>query len=71
MEIHVVCFIFGAILLGVGLVGGGVTVKDLSLPRVSWFSRLISFALGAFLMVLGISLSPSVMNSTNIKLFSI
>jgi hypothetical protein len=65
MEIHVVCFIFGAILLGVGLVGGGIAVKDISVPKVPWFSRLIAFALGAFLMVLGISLSPSILSSTN------
>jgi hypothetical protein len=63
-ETHTICLVFGAILLGIGLIGGGISIKDFSIPKVPWFSRFISFALGACLMLLGLSMSPAMVNSS-------
>ena len=54
MNIPTICFIFGAGLFGIGIIGGGIQVKEFSIPKVPWFTRFISFALGGFLMILGL-----------------
>lgn len=54
MNIPTICFIFGAGLFGIGIIGGGIQLKEFSVPKVPWFTRFISFALGGFLMILGL-----------------
>lgn len=51
-----VVFIFGAILLALGLLGEGISIKDISFPRISKTSRFVLTLLGAFFLILGISL---------------
>lgn len=60
MELNLIAFLFGAILLGVAVVGGGFELKELKVPKVSWFPRFISALLGMFFIVLGIGLDASV-----------
>jgi hypothetical protein len=57
MGIDVVAFIFGAILLATGLWGGGVTVKDLSVPQIGPVPRAASIGLGIFIILMGIGLN--------------
>jgi len=59
MELSLVAFLFGAILLAVAILGGGFELKELKVPKVSWFPRFISSFLGMFFVVLGIGLETS------------
>jgi hypothetical protein len=56
MELNLVAFLFGAILLAVAILGGGFELKELKVPKVSWFPRLISAFMGMFFVVVGIGL---------------
>lgn len=55
MAFSAVVFIFGAILLALGLLGEGISIKDISFPRIPKTSRFILTLLGAFFLILGIS----------------
>lgn len=59
MGIDVVVFIFGAILLSTGLWGGGVTIRDLSVPKIGLVPRVTSIGMGIFIILIGISLNES------------
>ena len=37
MELNLVAFLFGAILLAVAILSGGFELKELKVPKVSWF----------------------------------
>jgi hypothetical protein len=60
MELNLVAFLFGAILLAVAVLGGGFELKELKVPKVSWFPRFVSALLGMFFIVLGIGLEVSI-----------
>jgi hypothetical protein len=55
--IDVVAFIFGAVLLATGLWGGGVSIKDLSVPKIGPVSRASSIGLGIVIILMGIGLN--------------
>lgn len=67
MNIATICFIFGAALLVVGIIGGGIEIKEFSIPKVSWLTRFISFVLGALLMVVGLQIDRTDKPSTSIQ----
>ncbi|MEL7039782.1 MAG: SH3 domain-containing protein [Cyanobacteria bacterium J06592_8] len=54
MDLPIIAFIFGASLLVVGCSGGGVSVKDITVPQVGIVSRVISGLSGMFLITLSI-----------------
>ena len=56
MDIPIIAFIFGASLLVVGCSGGGVSVKDITVPKVGIVSRVISGLSGMFLIAMSISM---------------
>ena len=56
MNEHTLAFIFGALLLLIGILGGGFEVKELKLPKVGWSIRLISSILGAFFIAIGLKI---------------
>jgi hypothetical protein len=56
MKLNLIAFLFGAILLAVAILGGGFELKELKVPKVSWFPRLISAFVGMFFVVVGIGL---------------
>jgi len=56
MKLNLIAFLFGAILLAVAILGGGFELKELKVPKVSWFPRLISAFVGRFCVVVGIGL---------------
>lgn len=56
MEIHAIAFCLGAILLLVGIVGGGFGVKEVKVPQVGKNIRLIAGGVGLFFIFFGIGL---------------
>ncbi len=57
-NINLVAFIFGAILLVAAITGGGHKIKEIELPSLSWFSRVISAFFGVF-FTFYVGLQPS------------
>lgn len=55
MDLHTLAFVFGALLLLIGLLGGGFEVKELKLPKVGWSIRLISITVGMFFLAIGLN----------------
>ena len=54
MSIEIIGFIFGCLLLFIGVVGGGIEVKEIKVPKISNVMRVISVILGiVFLIVAG------------------
>jgi hypothetical protein len=63
MRLNLVAFLAGIILLFVAILGGGFELKELKIPRVSWFPRLMSAFVGALFVVVGIGMEPLPPNS--------
>ncbi|ASC71194.1 hypothetical protein XM38_021460 [Halomicronema hongdechloris C2206] len=57
MSIDIVAFIFGAILLSTGLWGGGLSIRDISIPKIGTIPRAASIGMGIFIILMGIGLS--------------
>lgn len=55
MNIQIVAFVFGCLLLFVAILGGGFEVKELKVPKVGRASRLASCVIGMLFVVLGFS----------------
>jgi len=53
MELKVATFIFGSILLSIGMFGGGFQLKELSVPKIGRISRFIATLLGVFFILVG------------------
>lgn len=68
LNIQTLSFIFGALLLLVGLFGGGFEVKELKLPKVGWPIRFVSIIVGAFFIAisLGIIKPPEKVDVPNV-----
>ena len=54
MGTSTVVFIFGGILLGIGILGGGFELKELKVPKVSMIPRLLSALVGLTFIGVGI-----------------
>ncbi len=54
MSINIVAFIFGCILILIGIIGGGFELKELKIPKVGSFTRVIAILGGAFFISMGI-----------------
>lgn len=60
MTLEIASFIFGGLLILIGLLGGGFEVKEIKVPKVRLPSRLISAVVGIIFVALGVALhSPS------------
>lgn len=53
MSIEIVSFVFGGILLFVGVVGGGFELKELKVPKVGMGVRVVSAIVGFLFVCLG------------------
>lgn len=53
MSIEIVSFIFGGILLFVGVVGGGFELKELKVPKVGMGVRVVATVVGVLFVILG------------------
>lgn len=56
MTTEVLAFIFGCILVLIGIIGGGFEVKELKIPKVGWPTRVIAIIGGIDFISLGIEL---------------
>jgi len=61
MNIQVLAFVFGGLLLFIGVLGGGFEVKELKVPKVGAGVRVVSAFVGVLFVCLGFgaSLTPS------------
>jgi hypothetical protein len=58
MSIETMSFILGGLLVAVGLLGGGIEVRELKVPSVGRASRLLSFVAGVAFIGLALFLNP-------------
>jgi len=56
MAFDTMIFILGALLLGAGLFGGGLEIKELKLPTISGVARMLCGAMGGVFIVLALSI---------------
>ena len=54
MNVEILSFILGALLLLIGIIGGGFEIKELKLPKVGGTTRLISIIVGSLFIALGV-----------------
>ena len=59
MSLETMSFILGGILLGAGLFGGGLEIKELKLPHIGTAARVLSSVVGVAFVVLAIFLNPN------------
>lgn len=57
MNHETLTFIFGALLLLIGILGGGFEAKELKVPKVGWSIRLISAIVGAFFIAMSLGVN--------------
>jgi hypothetical protein len=58
MSIELLSFILGGSLVAIGLLGGGIEVRELKIPAVGWMPRLFSFVAGLAFVGLAVFLGP-------------
>jgi hypothetical protein len=58
MTLGTISFIVGALLLLAGIVGGGIEVKEVRIPKISGASRIISAVAGVVFVILGFITPP-------------
>ncbi|NJK75857.1 MAG: hypothetical protein HC942_19970 [Microcoleus sp. SU_5_6] len=56
MELKILTFILGSILLLIGIFGGGFQVKELKIPQIGKFSRFLATSLGIFFILISLGL---------------
>ena len=57
MTIELASFVFGALLVSTGFFGGGLSIKDISVPKIGIVPRIASMGLGGFFILTGLVLS--------------
>ena len=55
-------FLLGALLLSTGAIGGGFEVRELKIPKIGAFSRIVAASAGGFLILLALELYVSETN---------
>jgi hypothetical protein len=56
MSSELLSFIFGGLLILIGIVGGGFEVKELKIPKVAWPTRFAALGAGAFFIAMGVTI---------------
>jgi hypothetical protein len=54
---EIVIMLLGAVLVLVGLLGGGFELRELKIPRVGWAARVPALVAGSILLLIGIGLT--------------
>lgn len=57
MSLDVMAFIVGGLLIGAGVFGGGLEVKELKIPQIAGFARATSVSVGAVFIALAVFLN--------------
>jgi hypothetical protein len=58
MSVELLSFVLGGFLVAVGLLGGGIEVRELKVPSVGRITRVLSFAAGMAFVGLAVFLGP-------------
>jgi hypothetical protein len=53
MNVNILAFIFGALLLFVAIIGGGFELRELKVPKVGWAPRILALVAGLLFISLG------------------
>lgn len=56
MTVETLAFIFGALLILIGILGGGFEAKEIKIPKIAGIARLFSFIVGISFIGLGFSM---------------
>jgi hypothetical protein len=56
LNIQLITFAFGAMLLLIGILGGGFEVKELKIPQVGRVPRFLAASVGALFIILGVGM---------------
>lgn len=59
MSIDSMSFILGGLLIAVGLLGGGIEIRELKIPPISPASRILSFIVGTVFVCLALFFIPN------------
>jgi hypothetical protein len=59
MGFDTVAFVFGGVLLLVGIIGGGFEVKEVKIPRVGWAPRLFATLAGFLFLCIGVNVQAA------------
>ena len=59
MTIEAISFIFGILLIGTSLLGGGFQAREINVPKIGNTGRIVCAVLGGAFIVLGIVLNPA------------
>jgi hypothetical protein len=54
VNVNVLAFVFGALLLFVAIIGGGFELRELKVPRVGWAPRMVALVAGVLFIGLGL-----------------
>ena len=65
MTLEIVSFILGGLLVLIGIIGGGLEVRELKIPNVKWTTRIFSIIGGLFFISLGIGIQSEVPKVVN------
>ena len=57
MSIEAMSFILGGLLVGIGLLGGGIEIREIKIPQVGRLPRLFSLLVGTAFVALAVVLS--------------
>lgn len=58
LDLHTLSFLFGALLIAVAVLGGGLEVKEIKVPQVGRLARLLSAIVGIFFVLIGFANGP-------------
>jgi hypothetical protein len=58
LDLHTLSFLFGALLIAVAVLGGGLEVKEIKVPKVGSVARLLSAIVGIFFVLIGFANGP-------------
>jgi hypothetical protein len=67
MTLITLSFVFGAILILAGIIGGGFEVKELKVPRISGTSRVMALVAGLAFIVVAFNMSQTAKNGNTGK----
>jgi hypothetical protein len=59
MGFDTVAFVFGGVLLLVGIIGGGFEVQELKIPKVGWAPRLFATLAGLVFLCIGVNVQST------------
>jgi hypothetical protein len=67
MSIEAMSFILGGLLVAVGLLGGGIEIRELKVPAISQISRVLSFIVGIVFIGLTLFLTSQQIDKPSIS----